>query len=138
MLRTTLGALLIALLAGPALADVSMFRMPSGNVECAVGTGEAPSDITCVIFQRNGAAAAPSPAGCADPWGHWFQMREQGRAQMGCGGPGTPRLGPEHDVAYGASGDSSGISCLSSRDGLECRNADGHGFFLSRARQEIF
>nr|WP_297971004.1 DUF6636 domain-containing protein [uncultured Amaricoccus sp.] len=49
-----------------------------------------------------------------------------------------PGLGPEHDFAYGRALDFRDIFCQSSRNGLECRNADGHGFFLSRARQSVF
>jgi hypothetical protein len=131
-------ALFALVAATPALADVEMFRMPSGNVECSIGSGEAPSDIDCVIFERTGAPAAPRPAGCDGPWGHRFLMRERGPVRLECGAPGGPVLGSTHDFAYGRTGEVSGISCLSSREGLECRNADGHGFFLSRARQSVF
>jgi hypothetical protein len=31
-----------------------------------------------------------------------------------------------------------GITCTSSEKGLECRNGDGHGFFLSKGKQELF
>jgi hypothetical protein len=131
----TLTALIAA---GPAIADVDTFRMPSGNVECTVGTGEAPSDISCVIFERTAGPAAPRPAGCDGAWGHRFEMRERGPVRMACGAPGTPGHGSDHDFAYGRQHDFSGIRCASSRNGLECRNVDGHGFFLSRARQSVF
>ena len=54
-----------------------------------------------------------------------------------CGAPGAAVTGIESDFAYGRTGEVPGISCRSSREGLECRNADGRGFFLSRARQSV-
>ena len=55
---------------------------------------------------------------------------------MRCGPPGGA---PGGDVAqYGQTGRFGGITCLSSQQGFECRNADGHGFFLSRKRQSVF
>ena len=57
---------------------------------------------------------------------------------MECGAPGRRNTAPGVDVAaYGQKADWGGISCASSAAGLECQNADGHGFFLSRARQSI-
>jgi len=124
--------------ANSALADVDIFRMPSGNVECSIGTGEGPSDISCVIFERTGAPAAPRPAGCDGPWGHKFLMRGRGPVRLECGAPGSPVMDSASDFAYGRTGEVPAISCRSSREGLECRNADGHGFFLSRSRQSVF
>ena len=43
------------------------------------------------------------------------------------------------DVAgYGQSAQFGPITCQSERTGLTCRNQSGHGFFLSRRRQELF
>jgi hypothetical protein len=43
------------------------------------------------------------------------------------------------DVArYGDTGNFDGIVCRSLNSGLECHNADGHGFSLSRGRQSVF
>jgi hypothetical protein len=130
--------LIAVLVASSAQADVAIFRMPSGNVECSVGTGEAASDISCVIFERAGTPAAPRPAGCDGAWGHRFTMRERGPVRLECGAPGVPVMDSANDFAYGRTAEVPGISCRSSREGLECRNADGHGFLLSRTRQSVF
>lgn len=61
--------------------------------------------------------------------------------EMTCGAPsGRPGEAPPGvDVAaYGETGRFGAISCTSSQKGLECRNRDGHGFFLSRARQVAY
>ncbi|MGV8987513.1 MAG: DUF6636 domain-containing protein [Cypionkella sp.] len=136
---TGLTAFALIGLAHPALADVSPFKMPSGNIECYVGTGEGPSDISCTIFQRSNAPVLPRPAACTAGWGNIFSMTSRGPAQMECGNPGGPNTAPGVPVAtYGQSGNFDGIVCTSSRQGLECRNADGHGFFLSRAQQKLW
>lgn len=122
-----------------ARADVFPFRMPSGNIDCTVGQGDGPSDISCTIHDRGGQAARLKPAGCSGAWGHHFAMKDRGAVEMRCGPPGARATAPGVNVAnYGQRGDFGGIVCQSSRQGLECRNLDGHGFFLSRARQTVF
>ena len=41
-------------------------------------------------------------------------------------------------LPYGSVARFGGIACQSSERGLECRNAQGGGFFLSRAAQQLF
>lgn len=132
-------ALVVALLlAVPAAADVSPFRTPSGNIHCTIGQGEGPPDLACGIVERSGPPAAPRPAGCAGPWGHRFVLLARGPVRMECG-PAIANTAPGVDVApYGVRADWGGIACSSSAQGLECRNADGRGFFLSRARQTVW
>ena len=126
-----------ALAASPAIADVFMFQTPSGNIVCSVGLEQGWSDIQCTIHERYGPPAAPAPAGCPGPWGHNFEMAHRGPVTMSCGLSGSP--GGVGDVAgYGQTGEFGGITCVSSQQGLDCRNLDGHGFFLSRQTQSAF
>ena len=132
-------SLILMLSAGAVVADVTPFQTPSGNIECYVGTGDGPSDIDCTIFNRAGPPALPRPANCIAAWGHHFSMTERGKVQMKCGEPGESNTAPGVASApYGQTGEFGGIVCQSSRKGLECKNADGHGFFLSRKRQSVF
>ena len=139
-MRPTLAVLVAAcLLASPATADVFMFQTPSGNVVCSGGvdTGDI-SDVMCEIIERNGPPAQPRPAGCSAAWGHHYSMPSRGPVEMACGGP-RARGGRGVEVApYGVTGRWGKISCRSEQTGLTCTNADGHGFFLSRARQAVF
>lgn len=124
--------------ASAAMADVSAFRMPSGNIECTVGEEVDWVDLRCVIYNRSGPPAAPQPADCAGPWGHIFWLLERGPVRIECGSPGEYIPSPHTDIAgYGQRGTWGGITCLSSERGLDCSNADGRGFFLSRAQQTI-
>jgi hypothetical protein len=126
------------LLTPPAGADVIPFSTPSRNIECSVGMGEGPSDILCVIHEKTGPDPRPRPAGCSGPWGHHFSMTERGPVTMTCGGPGPRNTARHVEIAdYGVTGRFDGITCLSERTGFSCKNADGHGFFLSRAKRTV-
>ncbi len=120
-----------------ASADVWTFETPSRNIQCTVGQEADSSDLTCTILDRTGPPARPAPADCMSHWGHTFFMRDTGPVAMPCEAPGPDRRG--HSRAdYGVTGRFGGITCLSEKTGLTCRNQDGHGFFLSRARQTVF
>lgn len=126
-----------AMLAGPATADVFTFETPSENIQCVVGLGTDNSDIECTIIERNDPPAAPRPVGCKSDWGHTFSMFERGAVQMHCAPLSRNRDGFDR-ADYGVTGRFGGFTCNSRRSGFECRNLDGHGFFLSRAKQTVF
>ncbi|MBU3031896.1 DUF6636 domain-containing protein [Paracoccus marinaquae] len=128
----------LAMLAAPAGAEVFTFETPSGNIDCSVGIEQGTSDIQCIIHDRSGDPALPRPADCKAAWGHHFSTLSSGRVTMACGGPGQ-NLKMFEVAGYGVtSADWNGISCSSTRQGLDCRNADGHGFFLSRQVQRVY
>jgi hypothetical protein len=131
-------ALGLKLATGVSLADVWTFETPSENIQCTVGEDfNVLSDITCTIIERSGSPALPRPEGCNLDWGHTFSMRERGPAEIQC--VHTDRNKGGFDRAeYGVTGEFGGFTCQSSRKGLKCSNRDGHGFFLSRARQSVF
>ncbi len=131
-------ALMALLAASPALSDVWSFATPSNNIHCSVGEGFEGSDIQCIIYQKNTGPIQPWPAGCNGAWGHVFFMWDRGPVELVCVNIGSGG-GQAQDVApYGVTGEFGGFTCHSSRKGLECRNLDGHGFFLSRRKQQIF
>jgi hypothetical protein len=106
------------------------FVTPSKNIACNVGklgarSATAPYGIGCVVYSK------ASSRGNAIWW-----MRRTGSASQGymAADPATdvPKL------AYGRTFTWRGIRCTSATTGLTCKNASGHGFFLSRERQRIF
>lgn len=134
-----LTCLVLLLTCPPALADVWSFESPSGNIQCEIGMEIGGSDLHCVILRKNpGTDAAPRPASCGENWGHSFQVSDRGPAQLICerlqGAPGNGQF----QIPYGTAENFNGIRCDSTRKGLRCSNRDGHGFFLSRARQSLF
>lgn len=124
-------------LAQNAAADVTFFATPSGNIECSAGEERASSDITCEIFATNGPPELPRPAGCTGPYGYRVSMTHASTVTVGCGGPARP-AGSRTFLNYGEQIRFYGLYCDSSRQGLVCRNAAGHGFMLSRALQNLF
>ena len=133
---TRLAVLFTLLFAAPATADVWSFATPSGNIECWVGEGFDGADIECTIFRRS-APMAQFPA-CPVSRGISVFMLNRGGVKVECI-PASDRPTGAQDVAdYGVTGQFGGFSCHSSQRGLDCRNEDGHGFFLSRAVQQAF
>ncbi len=121
----------------PAQADVWTFETPSENIQCSVGEGHEFSDIECTLNAYNSAPFIPRPDWCQYDWGHTFRMKDRGHVEMVCK-PHRPHTGGFHRADYGVEGKFGGFTCFSSTSGLECRNLDGHGFFLSRGQQTLF
>ncbi|MEM9910978.1 MAG: DUF6636 domain-containing protein [Pseudomonadota bacterium] len=129
--------LVLALTAGAAQADIWTFETPSTNIQCVVGLDFEFSDLTCTIIEKGGTPPIPRPTSCGADWGHTFFMNDTGSVQMLCE-PLNPIRGAQHIAEYGVTGEFGGFVCHSSTSGLECRNTDGHGFFLSRAVQRVY
>ena len=125
----------LLLLAGAASADtLTTFQTPSGNIQCLGGEGAYGTFVDCDIFETaTGRPALPMPADCDLDWGHRYTVGETGPGGMGCVGDPNGAVLP-----YGQSFRFGAITCSSSEQGLECVNAEGRGFFLSRAAQRVF
>lgn len=117
------------------------FETPSRNIACAwLADLDRPSRtyLRCEI----GSLLAPMPkrpAACDVDWGYGLSMTHTGPARVLCAGdtirhvPGTGAV-----LAYGRTWRKRGFTCRSAAVGLTCRNASGHGFFLSRERWRRF
>lgn len=128
------------LLSGQALAGTA-FRTPSGNILCVVGTGlGASTDITCNLNTRVGPSTLPRPSVCDGDWGYQLYMADTGAVVVKCGDAVQFQISgiPIDTAQYGQTGQYGRIECMSAPTGLTCRNADGHGFFLSRRQQSAF
>jgi hypothetical protein len=117
------------------------FRTPSNRIHCMFYTPEGkaePTGIACDIDQSViKKPILPRPKDCEYDWGQHFELGNDSDAGMGCvsdwvGSEDSPVL------AYGNSIRRGKIVCTSESTGLTCRNANGHGFFLSKAAQKIF
>jgi hypothetical protein len=119
-----------------AAQDLVPFRAPSSNIHCLIVDMADWQGVRCDIAAYTPSFRKP-PADCDLDWGGAFEVGARGRAVVACVGdtvrdPGAPVLG------YGQQVDGPGITCTSLRSGMTCMNADGHGFTLSRALQELF
>jgi hypothetical protein len=144
--------LALALLAG-ALAPLSaqarpantgFFASPSGNIVCLYLDGKGvPSTLLECGIKSGLRPAPPRTADCRvlDYVGNRVTLSASGHAQpVACAGDAGPFASPTTPakLAYGSRWRGGGLSCTSQRSGLTCRNAAGHGFFLSRASWRSF
>ena len=135
-MRTLLAALCVsALTARTASAAIVSFRMPSKNIYCAEFTG-AGATLRCDI--RSGVKPLPpKPASCDFDWGAGFTLGRRSRARISCVSDSVYNASARV-LRYGTTWRRDGFTCTSRVAGLRCRNATGHGFFLSRQRSFRF
>jgi hypothetical protein len=110
------------------------FETPSHNIGCYVSR----HDARCDIRERSW-SPPPEPKSCKKIGLDYGQGLVIGpnHAEFVCAGDTT--LGGPVVLPYGSSAQRGTILCLSRTAGITCRNtANGHGFFLSRARYRIF
>ena len=121
----------------PALADdLLFFHSPSGNIACMIATG-AWAEARCDIFEMT-TRLPPPPADCDLDYGHAFAIGLQAsKGTRLCVGdtvadPNAPTLNYGEEINLG------GFRCRSEKTGMTCTNPAGHGFRLSKARQDLF
>lgn len=126
--------LVLALLAGPAAAE--FFRTPSGNVHC-YGQGGQDGFVDCEVLETTVGPLLARPRDCEMDWGRRFSVAAFGPAGLVCAGD-TLRDASSPVLPYGSTLSFGAVACTSRETGLQCRNAEGHGFALARAAQQLF
>ena len=120
----------------PPKAPSIFFQTPSHNISCVIWTGDDAS-VRCDIGQMT-PTYTQRPDDCDLDWGNAFGITADGmKGELICYGdavydPNVITLG------YGEVIEQAGLKCRSERKGLTCKNGRGHGFFLSKAKQELF
>jgi hypothetical protein len=123
-------------LGGPAAAqDYLGFQSPTGNIHCAIYTLDRGAEARCDLAELT-QSYKKRPADCDLDWGSAFYVGSSGKGGVGCVGdtvrdPGNPVL------PYGEAVSLGGISCVSSKTGIACTNAAGHGFSVAKAKQRV-
>jgi hypothetical protein len=108
--------------------DYARFQTPSHNIGCGVDAGVLRCDIL------SGLQPEPSEA-CELDW-TGVVLEADRAAQPECAGDTIfDQSAPV--LEYGESWARDGISCVSSREGLDCENGAGHGFHLARASWSV-
>ena len=133
-----LSVLLAALvLAGPAFSDDYVtFQSPTGNIHCALFRGDNLASARCDLRELT-PSYTRAPADCEFDWGSSFAVDDRGKGYLACvsdtvADPGNPVL------PYGEALSLGGISCVSAKTGMTCTNAEGHGFSVAKAKQNLF
>jgi hypothetical protein len=119
---------------GPAFVT---FLTPSGNIGCGYSSGMGPRSLRCDI--ASGLKPRPKrPRGCVHlNWGDSYTMDVHGRAIVTCHGD-TAIIKGSKVIAYGKTWSRGGFECWSRESGLTCKNANHHGWFLSRQHSHRF
>ena len=122
----------------PAAAQgITAFHTPSGNIHCIGLPDESAASWTARSSPWTPARSSRRPSDCDLDWGQPLRgrgrragrhgLRRRHRARPLGRGPALRLL-----AAVG------GVTCTSRESGLECRNAEGHGFALARRGQRLF
>jgi hypothetical protein len=115
---------------------IARFRMPSNNIFCGAVTGSGAPYLRCEI--RSGLRPLPPrPRTCKFDWGAGYLLARRGRARVLCISD-TIASSSAPVLRYRRTWHRAGFTCRSRITGLRCRNAVGHGFFLSRERSRAF
>jgi hypothetical protein len=113
------------------------FRTPSANIGCGYSkfAGE-PANLRCEIVSGI-RPLPPKPRSCTEGlWGRAVGMAPTGPARGYCITDTVMEPGARV-LAYGRAWARGGFTCVSRAGGLACRNRDGHGWLLSRARSRL-
>ena len=138
LILLALSAILSATATAADADELTSFHTPSKNIHCLAIEGDNGASIDCeVLAKAKMAPIAPRPADCDLEWGNRFELEETGRGYLACTGD-TVRDNAGLELEYGKSFTIGHISCTASEKGLECLNAEGHGIFLSKAKQRVF
>ena len=112
------------------------FQTPSGNISCAI-FGDGGGFVRCDMQQLK-QTFVDKPIDCDLDWGAVFGIAGEGTVgEVVCHGDTLFGTSPMK-LEYGRSVEALGFTCQSEKTGLTCKNAAGHGFALSKARQEVF
>lgn len=117
-------------------AEDVFFQTPSGNISCAM-FGDGGGFVRCDMQQLQ-QTYRQRPEDCDLDWGAVFGIAAESQAgELVCHGDTLFGTNPMK-LEYGRSVEAFGVLCTSEKTGLTCRNAAGHGFTLSKARQQLY
>ncbi|MFD1534730.1 DUF6636 domain-containing protein, partial [Pseudonocardia aurantiaca] len=109
------------------------FATPSGNIACALATGEA----RCDVRERSWQIPA-TPAGCDLAYGTGAVLTAGQKGKLSCVGDtlSDPSL---QVLAYGQAVRLGDVVCTSRETGVRCEDGrSGHGFAVARASYELY
>lgn len=113
------------------------FRSPTGNIHCQAFQLDDGAALRCDLRSISN-RPPPRPRDCDLEWGEAFEVTDKVEpAARVCHGD-TVRDEQLPVLPYGRSWQRFGFTCRSEQTGVECRNASGNGFMVSRARQQVF
>ena len=117
---------------GPDPSGAVTFVMPSGNIACIF----TPAGGSSVYMPADGGPELSCDR--AAPSYLRFTLAASGPARV-ISNVGDPSCcGGSNTLGYGLTWWAAPFSCVSATNGLSCRRADGHGFFISKAKVSAY
>lgn len=107
------------------------FQMPSGNVFCYADQ----DGIRCDIIQTTNPRPAP-PNDCEFDYGNAFWLPVSGKAELICVSDSVVAA-KAPVLKYEQTWQANGLACTSNKQGLTCKNKEGHGVHLRRSQQQL-
>jgi hypothetical protein len=129
--------LAFALCASPVCAqDYIAFHSPSGNIQCAIFTGDF-AGVRCDMMDLN-PTYTTAPPDCEFDWGSSFAV--DARSRKGYLACVSDAVADDSglELGYGEALELGGFECRSETSGMACTNRAGHGFAIAKARQRLF
>jgi hypothetical protein len=138
LLLLSLLGLLVSAAPASAAFTYKAFRTPTGNIRCA-GTGDLKTgksmNLRCDVG-RHTWTAPKRPKSCGEgDYGSTLELTRRGHARFGCV---SDAIDPTKLLKYGVLWKFGPFSCRVRTTGLRCRNAAGHGWFVSRTSYKRF
>lgn len=116
----------------PADGGLIYFNMPTGNIGCQY----TPAGGSDVYVPEDGGPEL----GCdrIEPTYQRFILGKAGKARRFQNAGDTACCDGSHILSYGNSWKKGPFSCRSSKTGLSCSRSDGHGFYISRSKTDVY
>lgn len=112
-----------------------VFQTPTGNSRCSFSHSRSYTPFLRCDFVSDVAPLA-KPQGCESEWGFSIGLQPRTRPEPQCVSDAFDTRGSV--LQYGETWSEGGIACTSRPTGLRCVNTVGHGFNLTRQRQDLF
>ena len=121
----------------PAVADdYRTWQSPTGNIHCLLYAAPDRAFARCDLIELTPSHDRPPPD-CNLDWGNSFAVEDRGAGYLACVGDTVVDRNSQV-LSYGLAISLGGITCVSSKSGMTCTNADGHGFSVARAEQRLY
>ena len=136
LLAVSLSAILLATVPAVVSASTTYFSSPSKSIGCLYGVFEGVRSLRCDLARVD--HPKPTPASCPVDYGDAFGLRVRGKASRVCHGDTVfnPRA---RVLAYGKTKHFGPFTCrVRKTTGMRCTSPSGHGFRISRQRQELW
>lgn len=115
----------------------SGFKTPSNNIFCKVETEGSLSSLRCDIMNLSKSSIPSRPKNCTDDWGQAFTVTNNSTIGKRICYSDTVMDNNLPVLQYGKDWSFKTFKCHAKQDGIKCVNNKGHGFTISKEKQNL-